>query len=202
MDLILIRHPAVAVATGICYGASDVPLAAAPHIEIARLADRLTTLCEGRSVQFHASTLSRCTAIATPLARHFEAVLQTDARLRELDFGRWEMQAWDAIPRAELDTWADDVEHACTHGGESVSALAGRVQSWLTELETHSHPPETEAGACAVVLTHAGVMRVLAALALRLPLAASLDWQLELGAICHLRRRWRGDGWTLVSWNY
>ncbi|WP_172848539.1 hypothetical protein, partial [Burkholderia pseudomallei] len=28
MDVVLIRHPAVALGTGVCYGASDVPLAA------------------------------------------------------------------------------------------------------------------------------------------------------------------------------
>ncbi|MGV4759598.1 alpha-ribazole phosphatase, partial [Burkholderia pseudomallei] len=26
MDVVLIRHPAVALGTGVCYGASDVPL--------------------------------------------------------------------------------------------------------------------------------------------------------------------------------
>lgn len=204
MELILIRHPAVALPAGICYGHSDVPLALPPQAEITRLATRLESLCVGRTPQFHASPLSRCTEIAGPLAVYFGAQVRIDPRLREINFGRWEMQAWDAIPRSEIEYWAADVEHACRHGGESVAVLSERVQSWLAELEFELEVAcrAQTAAQSVVVLTHAGVMRVLAALTLRLPLAVCLDWQLELGAICHLRRRWRGDGWTLVSWNY
>jgi len=203
MDLILIRHPVVALAAGICYGHSDIALAMPPQAEITRLTARLEALGAGRSLHFHSSTLSRCTEIARPLAAYFGSQVQIDPRLREIDFGRWEMQAWDAIPRSEIDLWAADVEHACTHGGESVAALSERVQSWLSELEIELEVRgrAQTAAETAVVLTHAGVMRVLAALALRLPLAACLDWQLELGGICQLRRRPGPAGWGLVSWN-
>lgn len=202
MDLILIRHPAVGVAAGICYGQSDVPLALPPQAEIVRLAARLEAMCRGRTVHFHTSMLSRCTEIAEPLARRFDRSVQIDARLREIDFGRWEMQAWDDIPRAELDLWAADVEGACAHGGESVAQLAERVQNWLAELEAGCRTDTTQtAPDVAVIVSHAGVMRVLAALALRLPLAACLDWRLELGAVCHLQRRSLPAGWTLASWN-
>jgi len=199
MDLILVRHPAVALAAGICYGHSDVALAMPPAAEITRLEE----LGAGRSLHFYSSTLSRCSEIARPLAAHFGSHAQTDPRLRELDFGCWEMQAWDAIPRSEIDLWAADVEHACAHGGERVAALSERVQSWLSELENELEVMGRAPAAAEmiVVLTHAGVMRVLAALALRLPLTACLDWQLELGAICQLRRRPGAAGWALVSWN-
>ena len=199
MDLILIRHPAVALAAGICYGHSDVALAMPPQAEITRLAARLERLCAGRTLQFHASTLCRCTEIAAPLAAYFGTQAQTDPRLREIDFGRWEMQAWDAIPRSEIELWAADVEQACVHGGESVAVLSERVQSWLSELEAACRAQTT--AELVVVLTHAGVMRVFAALALRLPLAACLDWQLELGAICRMRFRQEAAGWALLSWN-
>jgi len=199
MDLILIRHPAVALAGGMCYGQSDVPLALPPQAEVARLAARVEAMYPQGNLQFHSSTLSRCSEIARLLAARFNAALSTDARLQEIDFGRWELQAWDRVPRAELDQWAADIEHACAHGGESVARLALRVQHWLNEFESLS-PPSAAPGAM-VVVTHAGVMRVLAAQALRLPLAACLDWQLDLGAICRFQPRRGAPGWTLVAWN-
>ena len=47
--------------------------------------------------------------------------MRFDARLAELDFGHWEMQSWDGIPRAEVDAWAADVAHYRPGGGESVA---------------------------------------------------------------------------------
>lgn len=207
MDLILLRHPALASAAGVCYGQSEVALAAPPDAEVARWLARLSPWCEGRPLQMHSSPLARCLQIAQPLARHFGTALRIDARLQEMHFGRWEMQAWDSVPRAELDAWAADLEQARPHGGESVAQLSERVAGWLGELEAAcavpaARPEAAPAAGLTLVLTHAGVMRVLAAQALRLPLAASLDWHLEPGALCHLRRRHDpAAGWTLVAWN-
>jgi alpha-ribazole phosphatase len=188
MELALIRHPAVAMPPGICYGASNVPLAREPAAEAARLALRLDALGCGAPVCIHTSPLARCAGVAQWLAAHYARETRSDPRLAELDFGAWEMRPWDAIDRAAIDAWARDVEHARPHGGESVAMLAARVAAWLDQLETGG------ADACAAVVTHAGVIRVLTSLALGLPLAACLDWHLATGAVCRLRRdagRWR-----------
>jgi alpha-ribazole phosphatase len=225
MDLILIRHAAVGVPTGICYGRSDVPLAADPSAEVQRCLNRIGTLnlCDPVGA-VHASVLSRCTQIAAPLAAHFNVALQADPRLREIDFGRWEMQAWDAIDRAEIDAWAQDLENARAHGGESVAMLALRVGAWLEECErtlgwaapavsgkdatplanaseTSEVANKNSAGRPVVVIAHAGVIRVLTALALRLPLATCVDWHLPFGGLCQLRYKVSQKRWILVSWN-
>ncbi|KAB0652557.1 alpha-ribazole phosphatase, partial [Burkholderia territorii] len=44
MDLVLIRHPAVAVEPGICYGRSDVPLAASAEAAARAVRARLAAL--------------------------------------------------------------------------------------------------------------------------------------------------------------
>jgi alpha-ribazole phosphatase len=204
MDLILVRHPAVAVPSGVCYGRSDVALASDPQAEVRRCIAVLEALYPSGAgpagVQaVHASPLARCIRIAGPLAEHLGVPVRRDARLQELDFGRWEMQPWDAIARHEIDAWAQDLEHARSHGGESVAQLAQRAGAWLSELETAAARGSQEAATLA--LTHAGVMRVLAALALRLPLAACVDWQLGLGAWCRLRYQPARQRWTLLSWN-
>jgi len=202
MDLILIRHPAVGVPTGICYGRSDVPLAADPSPEVQRCLNRIGTLslCDPVGA-VHASVLSRCTQIAAPLAAHFNVVMQADSRLREIDFGRWEMQAWEAIDRGEIDAWAQDLENARVHGGESVAMLALRVGAWLKECETSEVADENSAGRPVVVIAHAGVIRVLTALALRLPLATCVDWHLPFGGLSQLRYNVSQKRWTLVTWN-
>ena len=234
MDLILIRHPAVGVPTGICYGRSDVPLAADPGTEVQRYLNRIGTLnlCDPVGA-VHASVLSRCTQIAAPLAAHFNVAMQADPRLREIDFGRWEMQAWDAIDRAEIDAWVQDLENARAHGGESVAMLALRVGAWLEECErtlgwtalavsgkdatpltnasnasetsetseTSAVADKNSAGRPVVVIAHAGVIRVLMALALRLPLATCVDWHLPFGGLCQLRYKVSQKRWILVSWN-
>jgi alpha-ribazole phosphatase len=228
MDLILIRHPAVGVPTGICYGRSDVPLAADPGAEVQRCLERIGTLNLRDPVgAVHASVLSRCTRIAAPLAAHFNVAMHADPRLQEIDFGRWEMQAWDAIARAEIDAWAQDLENARTHGGESVAMLALRVGAWLEECErtlgwaalamngedttpvenmpdasdTSGAAQQKQAGGPVVTIAHAGVIRVLTALALRLPLATCVHWHLGFGGLCQLRYNMSQKRWILVTWN-
>ena len=105
MDLILIRHPAVAIDAGICYGQTDVPLAGDVDESARGLLQRMRVLkvpeCVGA---WHTSPLQRCFLFARALGDP-----HADARLEEIDFGKWEGCAWDSIDRALLDAWADDL---------------------------------------------------------------------------------------------
>lgn len=154
MRLILIRHPAPQVTDGTCYGRSDV--AVAPH-EMSRVrASLLATLPAG--VPLYASPLRRCADLATLLAQDLPATaLHLDTRLAEMDFGTWEMRPWHAIARAEIDAWAADVAYYRPGGGENVVAMAARVDAFLGELLREQH--ET-----AVIICHAGTIRLLSAL--------------------------------------
>jgi hypothetical protein len=57
------------------------------------------------------------------------------------------------------------------------------------------------AGGPVVAIAHAGVIRVLTALALRLPLATCVDWHLAFGGLCQLRYSVSQNRWMLVTWN-
>ena len=103
MRLSLIRHPKALVAAGICYGRSDVDVDAQ---EVTRLLPLLQPLCVGHGALF-SSPLQRCLRLADLLG----LAVQRDDRLREIDFGAWEMQPWNQIARAEIDAWAADVVH-------------------------------------------------------------------------------------------
>lgn len=143
MRLYLVRHPRPDVADGICYGRSDLPLAADP----ASVADALRELLPV-AAPLYSSPLQRCRRLAELL----HPAPRFDERLRELDFGAWEMRAWDAIDRTALDAWAADPLHFRPPGGEAVADLRLRVRDFLDELAED-----------AVLVAHAGVMKLCAA---------------------------------------
>jgi len=144
--LILIRHTRPLVAAGVCYGVSDLDCAESFEAEAATVLAQLPRL--DRLVT---SPLRRCVRLAERVAAAHGVAPTLDARLREMDFGAWEGQAWSALDRAEIDAWAADFHHARPHGGESVAMLAARVEAALAE---HAAAP----GATAIV-THLGVIR-------------------------------------------
>lgn len=153
MQLYLVRHPPPAVAAGICYGHTDLPLAADPASSAVRLRAQLPA-----GLPVFSSPLQRCRLFAEAL--HPTPIV--DDRLRELDFGDWEMRPWDSIDRALLDVWAEDPLLFAPPGGESVSAMRERVSSFLDSL-----------AADAILVTHGGVMKICACL---LAGISSEDW--------------------------
>lgn len=149
MALILLRHTRPASAEGLCYGRTDLDLdpgfpAAAAAIDAALPpVDRILT-----------SPLSRCARLAAHVAARRSLAATPDPRLAEMDFGSWEARAWSELPRAELDAWAADFDHARPHGGESVAALASRVSEVLDEVGSGT----------TLWVTHSGVVRTVCAL--------------------------------------
>ena len=142
----LLRHTAVQVPPGVCYGRQDVPLAPGAADDIAAVLARLPMpLPQGGRVV--ASSARRCTALAAAIDRRFK----TDARLLELDFGAWEGLAWDDVPRPALDSWAADPWGFAPPGGESGAALLARVQAFWADF---THRP-------LVIVSHGGPLRLL-----------------------------------------
>ncbi|RAS36014.1 alpha-ribazole phosphatase [Paraburkholderia bryophila] len=195
MDIVLIRHPAVALEAGVCYGHSDVALAEDAEVSSDALALKLATLQVPAPRVLMSSPLTRCSALATELANAFGCVISHDDRLKEMDFGAWETQRWDAIDRELLDAWAANFEHARAHGGESVAQFVARVRAWLDAFaQTRELSP-------AYVVTHAGVMRVIASLVLDVQLERCLRWSLDMTGVVWLRRDDETQQWSLVRWN-
>ena len=151
MRLYLVRHARPLVQDGVCYGSSDLRVDAAHQSHV--LSQLLPALPAGASV--YSSPLQRCSALASALAPALGAGEPVfDGRLAEMDFGSWEMQAWDAIPRTEIDAWAADLPHYRPGGGECLLEVARRVKSFHEEmcaLLKHT----------AVVVAHAGTIRLL-----------------------------------------
>ncbi|WP_323145125.1 histidine phosphatase family protein [Massilia phyllosphaerae] len=161
MKLHLVRHPQPDVAPGLCYGATDVPVAAA---ELARVQATLEAQGLPGRLPVYASPLQRCALLARRLQ---PASLHIDARLAEMDFGRWEMRPWSGIARGEVDAWADDLLHHRPGGAENVLDVARRVAGFVDTVRTGA---SADGGAEALVICHAGTIRLLLAMQSGLPL--------------------------------
>ena len=161
MIVTLIRHTSVAVAPGICYGQSDVDVAASFATE----ADAVRRKLAGRRFdRVYASPLQRCRKLA---AHCGHAAPRVDDRLMEMNFGDWEMQAWEAIADPQLERWYADWIGEAASGGESLRQLVARVGAFVGELTEARHGAadagqginEFKGFERVAVFTHAGVIR-------------------------------------------
>lgn len=141
--MIFLRHPRPAVAPGLCYGRLDLAEGPRAGAEIAAALKRMPAI--GHVLT---SPARRCRRLARRIARAADVAPVEDHRLLELDFGAWEGVAWERIPRAESDPWAEDPWSRAPPGGERFADLHARVAEALAEA-----PPD------AAIVTHAGVIR-------------------------------------------
>lgn len=187
MEVVLIRHAQPEVAPGVCYGSLDLalvlPVTPAP-------ADIVSGLAYPHRIVTSPATRARDTAASFDTCMKDLPRCEVEPRLREMDFGSWEGQRWDDIPRAALDQWAADLMDARPHGGENPAQVMSRIGAWADTLDI-------EADQRLWVVTHAGPMRMLAAHWLGLTLAQTLQWSLGFGATCKFRL---GGGPARLGW--
>ena len=180
MKLVLIRHPAVAVETGICYGARDVELAPGWEdwcTEVATLVGAI-----GGEVACVASPLSRC----LHPARRLGLDVSPDLRLREMDFGEWEGRRWSDIAAEDIARWNQDLMTEAPPGGESLGAMHARVTEFLAAARGFN-------GDALVALTHGGPIRCLLAQALGMPVPHLFRLRVDMGSVSTLTLDAGGD---------
>lgn len=171
MRLDLLRHLPARVAPGTCYGRSDVTCGEPDAARLARYRDTL-----GSASRVIASPSRRCASLAHALSPS----AQFDERLLEIDFGRWELRAFDAIDRADLDAWAAAPWDFVPPGGESAAQMAARVDGALDGILRIDAPR-------VVVVAHGGPLRVMLGTLLRLPRARWLALAFEPGDVVSLQ---------------
>ena len=138
------RHPLPQNVEGRCTGHTDVRVDPRRTRRLARRIERVAR-AQGLPKHIWTSPLQRCADVGRWL-KSWGWVHRIDAQLIEMNFGAWEGGQWSAIPRAEIDAWAQDFEHYVAGGGESVRMLVERVAAW-------------NPNGIALVVTHAGWMR-------------------------------------------
>ncbi|MDE0925906.1 MAG: alpha-ribazole phosphatase [Methylophilaceae bacterium] len=173
MKLTLVRHTSLAIAPGVCYGQTDVDVAASFVQEASRTRKKLPDNIDAA----FSSPLQRCVKLANALALDN---ITYDGRLKELHFGDWEMQAWDDMPRAYLDEWGQNYAHMSPPNGETFRELQLRGISFIEEMLTQYH------GKHIVIVTHGGMVRALLAHVLSMELKGLFRFNVDYGSVTQL----------------
>lgn len=173
--LYLIRHTRPDIASGICYGQLDIGVADSFAEEANNVLYYLPPL-----ELIIASPLLRTRQLAEHLAQEQRCELRVDARLMEKHFGIWEGKAWDDITRNEIDAWAADVMGYAPEGGESAQQLMRRTQILLHDI---TQLPQQNIA----LVAHGGSIRAMLAQIGEVPLADTLGWKVEYGAVIGVR---------------
>ena len=173
MEIYLIRHTSVDVPPGTCYGITDVPLKDTFEAEAAVVRSRL----EGLHFDcVYTSPLSRAARLAA-WCGYPDAV--RDDRLREMNMGQWEMQAFDSIADERLEQWYDDYLNVAPTGGESFSRMYDRVSAFLDGLR--ARPCRR-----AAVFAHGGVLVCARIYAGQVPMARAIQQLPPYGGIVRI----------------
>ncbi len=123
------RHPPARGGAGRCIGQTDL---GADARKAKRLAHRIRTTARRHALpqRVWVSTLQRALAVGRWLQR-WGWRLQVDARLCEMDFGRWDGKPWADVPWAEVEVWQEDLLHDAAGGGESLQEVAARARAFV-----------------------------------------------------------------------
>lgn len=173
MKVYLIRHTSVDVPRGVCYGQTDVPLRATFPEEAAQVKERLAGI---KFDKIYASPLSRCTKLAK--ACGFDDYTPDD-RLKEINFGEWEMQRFEDITDHRLQEWYDDYENVRATGGESFADQGARLKNFLDELKTRDF--DTVA-----VFAHGGILANAMKMFMGMRIDEVFDKQAVYGAVIQI----------------
>ena len=179
MEIDFIRHTTPQIASGICYGQADIDVADSFEHESSQI---LNTLKQNKGTNDYdyifTSPAKRCHLLAQKINQHqqtpIELLIRSD--LQEINFGDWELRAWDDIPRTETLPWTEDFIHSRPPQGECLLDMQTRVHDFLKEILSLDVK-------YIAVCTHAGVMRLIAAKYMRIPLAEIFSIELNYGQI-------------------
>jgi alpha-ribazole phosphatase len=175
MEIYLIRHTAPDIEKGICYGQTDIPLKETFAQEAETV---LKNILQDVEV-IYSSPLTRCLRLADYLSHNKKRPVQIDDRLKELDFGNWEMKRWNDIEPAQLHHWMDDYVNVPCPGGESYQDLADRTTFFLDQLRASSFKK-------VAIVTHHGVMKAMYAHVNKVSLNDAMNIQFPYGNVFHL----------------
>jgi alpha-ribazole phosphatase/probable phosphoglycerate mutase len=136
------------------------------------------------------SPLLRCADFAHELAARHGLLLAMDDRLVELGFGAWEGRTADELTAEDPDALVrfrrDPVAHA-PPGAEPLASFRGRIlEAWNALREQHH-------GKHVLVIAHAGVIRMMVAHVLDIPLQHIFRLQVPSAGLTRLRLESNGD---------
>ncbi len=182
MEIYLVRHTTPEVPKGICYGQSDLPVADTFQTEKDQVISKLAKDFD----RVYSSPLKRCSILANEITHE----VKIEPCLMEMNFGSWEMKAWNKISNLELDPWMSDFVNTTVPQGESFSDLISRVNAFLESVKTEKHER-------ICIVSHAGVIRTILGLCLEMNPANFFKLQVDYGGVSKFRLQ---SGMTTVEY--
>lgn len=148
MRIILVRHTKTECQAGICYGQTDVLPNSFFNEDKKKI---IENLLKYEYSTIYTSPLKRCFMLAKSIAANKKIIV--DERLKELNFGDWELKHWDEISKTDYaKQWFEDYINIPCPNGESFVELIDRVKSFIMDLR------QTKADNVLIV-THSGIIR-------------------------------------------
>jgi alpha-ribazole phosphatase len=135
--MIFLRHPTPDIPKNVCYGRTDMDIAAIGHQQIDQALKDTPPL-----TRIVASPALRCRKLAEQLALREGLELSFDERLWEMHMGDWEGMAWKDINREDSELWLQDTHNNSTPNGESFREVQQRVDESIGEIladQSHDH---------------------------------------------------------------
>jgi alpha-ribazole phosphatase len=176
--ILLVRHGRTAWhAEGRYAGTADVPLDEAGREQVARVVARLSGV---KFAAIYTSPLSRCHALAVEVAKDHGMEAISEARLGEIDLGRWDGETFQNIIEKDgdiLKRWTEDPTSITVPGGESLLSVQDRAMAWFAEA-TAAHPDAT-----IMASSHGGPIRAIISAVLGLPLAHLFRLTVDLASV-------------------
>jgi broad specificity phosphatase PhoE len=176
--LLLIRHAEIERRYQRAFGGRlDINLSARGRAQARTLADFL----RGKKfAALYASPMKRVQQTLAPFLKNGAPAQTILPGLREVDFGDWTGYNWNEV-REKFGVhpydWLDEIELGAVPNGENGVQFRARVEACLFKI-IRRHPGET-----AAIFSHGGVIRMMLAILLDLPLPKTNSFEIEYTSV-------------------
>ena len=176
--LLLIRHAEIERRYQRAFGGRlDINLSARGRAQARTLADFL----RGKKfAALYASPMKRVQQTLAPFLKNGAPAQTILPGLREVDFGDWTGYNWNEVRKkfgVHPYDWLDEIELGAVPNGENGVQFRARVEACLWKI-IRRHPGET-----AAIFSHGGVIRMMLAILLDLPLPKTNSFEIEYTSV-------------------
>jgi broad specificity phosphatase PhoE len=176
--LLLIRHGEIETRHQHTFGGrTDMNLSARGRKQARTLAGYL----RGKTIDvIYASPMKRAQQTLAPLLKNGAPAQTILPALREVDFGDWTGLGWQAVSERfgfSVYDWLHQIEHRGAPNGENGKTFRDRIEPCLREI-IRQHRGQNVAVFC-----HGGVIRMMLAILLNVPLSKTNQFEIEYASV-------------------
>lgn len=127
MIVYLLRHTSLKIKPNVLYGQSDIDVSENFLKEVVEIKKKIDGLnINLTNLDVYSSPLIRCVKLASEIFKPFKK----DQRLKELNFGDWEMNDISELPKEEVEKWKNSLMEFQIPNGESNLIFFNRLKSF------------------------------------------------------------------------